>query len=40
MADKIISLIVSIITHELIPNGDFLESYPDRLSSWVIDINE
>ena len=39
-ADKIISLIVSIVTHEPIPSGDFLESYPDRLKSWVIDIDE
>lgn len=37
IADKIVSFVISIITHELIPNSDFLESYEDRMTSWVAD---
>ena len=34
-ADKIISLISSIVTHECLPNHDFLSKYPNLVEKWV-----
>jgi hypothetical protein len=39
-ADRIISLILSVVTHEYIPNREFLEDYPQLIEKWVTDVGE
>jgi hypothetical protein len=39
-ADRIVSLISSIVTHENVPNHEFLEEYTKLIEKWVTDIGE
>lgn len=39
-ADRIISVISSVVTHEHLPNRKFLEEYPQFIEKWVTDIGE
>jgi hypothetical protein len=39
-ADRIISVILSVVTHEHLPNREFIEEYPQFIENWVTDIGE
>ena len=38
--DRLVSLLLSLLTHEPLPTEDFLERYPEALVAWVCDISE
>jgi hypothetical protein len=37
--DRLVSLLLSVLTHEQLPSEAFLEQYPDALVEWVCDIS-
>ena len=39
-ADRALSFIISVVTHEPLPANDFLTKYPQLIEEWVMEVDE
>lgn len=37
-ADRAVCFALTVLTHDQMPNNDFLEKYPERIAKWVCDL--